>query len=46
VLAGFALMVAGLAVVATMTGAPPGSRYEPPRLEGGKVVPPAYQKKE
>jgi hypothetical protein len=43
-LAGFALMVAGLVTVAMLTGAPPGSTYEPPRYEGGKVVPPGYKK--
>lgn len=42
VLAGFAMMAAALAVIALSTGAPPGSRYEPPRLEDGRVVPPQY----
>ncbi len=44
-LAGFALMSAGLIWIAVSTGAPPGSAYQPPRLEGGKVVPPEYRDK-
>lgn len=43
-LGGFALMVSGLVSLAMLTGAPPGSTYEPPRYEGGKVVPPGYKK--
>lgn len=43
-LGGFALMMVGLVMVAMTAGAPPGSTYEPPRLEGGKVVPPGYKK--
>ena len=45
ILAGFVLMAAGLAMLALSTGAPPGSKYEPPRFEGGKVVPPRYDDK-
>jgi len=44
-LGGFALMMAALVTTALMTGAPPGSAYQPPRLEGGKVVPPEYKQK-
>jgi len=44
-LGGFALMMAALVTTALMTGAPPGSQYQPPRLEGGKVVPPEYKPK-
>ncbi|MBI2979209.1 MAG: hypothetical protein HYY38_10410, partial [Rhodospirillales bacterium] len=44
-LGGFALMMAALVTTALMTGAPPGSQYQPPRLEGGKVVPPEYKEK-
>ena len=45
ILAGFVLMAATLAVLALSTGSPPGSKYEPPRFEGGKVVPPRYDEK-
>jgi len=44
-LLGFALLMAALVATAMMTGAPPESRYEPPRLEDGKVVPPQYKTK-
>jgi hypothetical protein len=43
-LAGFALMAAGLVALALLTGAPPDSTYQPPRYEGGKVVPPQYKR--
>jgi len=42
--AGFALMAAGLITLALTSGAPPDSGdYRPPRLEGGKVVPPMFE---
>ena len=44
-LGGFALMMAALVTTALTTGAPPDSAYQPPRLEGGKVVPPEYKPK-
>ncbi len=44
-LGGFALMMAALVTTALTTGAPPGSAYQPPRLEDGKVVPPEYKQK-
>lgn len=44
--AGFALMAGGLVTVALTSGAPPGSGdYRPPHLEGGKVVPPSFEKR-
>jgi hypothetical protein len=45
VLLGFALMALALMAIALTTGAPPGSQYQPPRLEGGQVVPPEYKEK-
>jgi len=43
IVAGFALMWAGLAYVAINSGAPPGEgTYQSPRLEDGKIVPPKF----
>lgn len=39
VLAGVLLMAIGLAIIATVGGAPAGSKYQPPRLDGDKVIP-------
>lgn len=44
-IAGFALMAAGLATIALTSGDPPDSgQYQSPRLEGGKIVPPHFKK--
>ena len=37
--AGMALACAALASMAFIGGAPPGGRYEPPRVEHGQIVP-------
>ena len=39
ILAGFALMVAGLSYVAVTGGDEPGGTYYPPRYEDGKIIP-------
>ena len=39
IVSGFALMVTGLAFTAVMSGGKPGSIYETPRYEDGKVIP-------
>ena len=39
ILAGFALMVAGLSYVAVTGGHEPGGTYHPPRYEDGRVIP-------
>lgn len=44
-LAGLVLMAAGLVTIAVVSGDPPDSgTYISPRLEGGKVVPPRFEK--
>lgn len=44
-LAGFVLMLGGLATLALVAGDPPDSgEYISPRLEGGKIVPPRFKK--
>ena len=44
-LAGFALMAAGLVTIALVSGEPPDAgTYISPRLEDGKVVPPHFKK--
>lgn len=43
VVAGFVLMVGGLVATALMTGAEPGTDYQAPRWEGGKVVPGKFE---
>jgi len=39
ILAGFALMVAGLSYMAVTSGHKPGGTYYPPRYEDGRIVP-------
>jgi hypothetical protein len=39
VVAGFALMLAGLAMLGLGQGSGPGGTYHPPHYEGGRVVP-------
>jgi hypothetical protein len=39
VVAGFALMIAGLAVVAVIEGSSPDAEYVPPRFEDGRIEP-------
>lgn len=39
VVCGFALMLAGLAVLGLGQGSDPGGTYHPPQYEGGRVVP-------
>ncbi|MCK5445227.1 MAG: hypothetical protein KAI73_06350 [Rhodospirillaceae bacterium] len=38
-LAGVMLMAVGLAVLATVSGAPPSATYQSPRFEDGKIKP-------
>lgn len=38
-IAGVALMAVGLAMLATLGGAPPDATYQSPRLEDGKIKP-------
>jgi hypothetical protein len=43
--AGFMLMLGGLAAIALLSGDPPDSgEYQSPRLQDGKVVPPHFKK--
>ena len=39
ILAGFALMVAGLSYIALTGGNEPGGTYQPPRYEDGRIIP-------
>jgi hypothetical protein len=44
IVAGFFLMMAGLAYIAVSSGEDPGSgQYQAPRLEDGRVVPPKFK---
>jgi hypothetical protein len=44
IIAGFALMMAGLGFLALTSGEAPGSgQYQAPRLEDGRVVPPQFK---
>ena len=44
IVTGFALMIAGLVIVALTSGEAPGTgEYISPRLEGGKIIPPTFK---
>lgn len=44
IVAGFFLMMAGLAYIAVSSGEDPGSgQYQAPRMEDGRVVPPKFK---
>jgi hypothetical protein len=44
IVAGFVLMMAGLAYIALSTGEAPGAgQYQAPRLEDGRIVPPTFK---
>lgn len=44
IIAGFVLMMAGLAILAVTSGEKPGTgQYQAPRLEDGRIVPPKFK---
>ncbi|MSO64788.1 MAG: hypothetical protein EXQ85_03130 [Alphaproteobacteria bacterium] len=40
IIVGLALLIASLGATALIDGTKPGTRYEPARIEGGRIVPP------